>query len=148
MIHLDYVKSQTTNLGVMSSNLFGRAAISICYAGDHRSREILFRTAVSSSDTERAIQRRGMPLRSAVLRAVRLPLKCQGGDPQIALPEREPVALPEADELLDRLVGEPGVGRIEDRLRLHRRIDGDPLELLRRQRFDFVSDPKAVLQER
>jgi hypothetical protein len=33
------------------------------------------------------------------------------GDPQIALPERDAVALGEAGELLDRIMGEPGVGR-------------------------------------
>jgi hypothetical protein len=58
------------------------------------------------------------------------------------------VALGEADQLLDRLVSEPGVGRMGDRLRLHRRVDGDPLEVLRRQRFRFVGDPQALLQER
>jgi hypothetical protein len=45
------------------------------------------------------------------------------GDPQIALPERDAVALGEADQLLDRLVGEPGVGRMGDRLRLHGGVD-------------------------
>ena len=70
------------------------------------------------------------------------------GDPQIALPERDAVALGEAGELLDRLVGEPSVGRMGDRLRLHRRVDGDPLEVLRRQRFRFVGDPQALLQQR
>ena len=70
------------------------------------------------------------------------------GDPQIALPERDAVALGEADELLDRPVGEPGVGRMGDRLRLHRRVDGDPLEVLRRQRFRLVGDPQTLLQER
>jgi hypothetical protein len=41
-------------------------------------------------------------------------------DPPIALPEHDAVALGEADQLLDRLVSEPGVGRMGDRLRLHR----------------------------
>ena len=63
------------------------------------------------------------------------------GDPQVALPERDAVALGEADELLDRLVDEPGVGRMGDRFRLHRRVDGDPLKVLRRQRSGFVGDP-------
>jgi hypothetical protein len=58
------------------------------------------------------------------------------------------VALGEADQLLDRLVSEPGVGRMGDRLRLHRRVDGDPLEVLGRQRFRFVGDPQALLQQR
>jgi hypothetical protein len=70
------------------------------------------------------------------------------GDSQVALPERDAVALGEADELLDRLVDEPGVARMGDRLRLHCRVDGDPLEVLRRQRFRFVGDPQALLQER
>ena len=35
-----------------------------------------------------------------------------------------------------------------DRLRLHGGVDGDPLEILGRQRFRFVGDPQTLPQER
>ena len=70
------------------------------------------------------------------------------GDPEIALPERDAIPLGEADELLDRLVHEPGVGGVRHRLGLDRRIDRDPLEVLGRERSGRVRYPQALLDQR
>src|SRR5579883_2476262 len=52
------------------------------------------------------------------------------GDAQIALAQRHRVAPGERDELHDRSMHEPRVGRMRDRLRLHRGVDHHPLEIL------------------
>ncbi|ESX09211.1 hypothetical protein X767_32960 [Mesorhizobium sp. LSJC264A00] len=50
------------------------------------------------------------------------------GQPHVALPEHDAVPLGLTHQDLDCLEVEPAVGRMGDRLRLHRRIDGDPLQ--------------------
>ena len=70
------------------------------------------------------------------------------GHPQIALAQRRRLALGQADQLLDRPVDEPGVGRMRDRLLLHGGVHHDPLEILGLDRLRSVRDRKALLQER
>ena len=60
----------------------------------------------------------------------------------------QPVLAGEAREPPDRRVQQPGVGREADRLRLHRGVDRDPLEVLRAQRPALMGDPQALGQEK
>jgi hypothetical protein len=52
------------------------------------------------------------------------------GHSRVALAQRDAGVLGEADQLLERPVRQPGVGRMRDRLGLHRGVDDDPLEIL------------------
>ena len=70
------------------------------------------------------------------------------GHPAIALPQRHIVALCEIDQLLQRAVAQPGVGRMGDRLRLHRGVDHHPLEIAGRQRPGLVRHRQALLEQR
>ena len=63
------------------------------------------------------------------------------GHPAIALPQRHFVALGKIDQLLQRPMAQPCVGRMRDRLRLHRGVDHHPLEIAGRQRPGLVSIP-------
>src|SRR5271166_4038312 len=69
------------------------------------------------------------------------------GDPEIALPQLDPVPPGKAGQLLDRLVDEPGVGRMGHRLGLDRSVDRNPLEVLGRQGARVVGDPQAFLKQ-
>ena len=70
------------------------------------------------------------------------------GHPQIALAQIDAVTLGEGDQLLKRPMHEPGVGRVRDRFRLYRRVDGDPLEVLALDRAGLVSHRQALLEQR
>ena len=70
------------------------------------------------------------------------------GDAQIALAQRHALALGEADELDDGAVHEASIGRMGDRLGLHRGVNGDALEVLGRDRAGFVRDRQALLDQR
>ena len=70
------------------------------------------------------------------------------GDPDIALTQDNAFALGQADELLDRAVHEPGVGRMSDRLGLHGGIHDHALEVHGRKRARLVRNRKALLQQR
>lgn len=56
------------------------------------------------------------------------------GEPQVALAQHHALGSGQIDQLLDRAVGEPGVGRMRDRLLPHGGVDHDPLQILRLQR--------------
>ena len=51
------------------------------------------------------------------------------GDPDIALTKRNPSLPGEANQLLQGPMHEPGIGRMGDRLGLHRRVHDDPLQV-------------------
>lgn len=55
------------------------------------------------------------------------------GGPEKALPQPNPMPPGEANQLLDRLVDHPGVGRMGHRLGLDRGVDRNSLEILGRQ---------------
>ena len=55
--------------------------------------------------------------------------RCGLGDPTIGLPQPHPVPGRQAVQPPDRRMQELGVGRETDRLRLHRGVDRDPLEV-------------------
>ena len=63
------------------------------------------------------------------------------GHPAIALAQLDAVALRQSDQLLQRAMTQPGVGRVGDRLWLHRGIDHHPLEIAGRQRPHLVRIP-------
>ena len=69
------------------------------------------------------------------------------GHPPIALPQRHIVASRQIDQLLDRAVAEPRVGRVRDRLRLHRGVDHHALEIAGRQRPGLVRHRQALLDQ-
>ena len=70
------------------------------------------------------------------------------GHPDIALPQPHIVAPGQIDQLLQRPVAEPRVGRMRDRLRLHRGVDHHPFEVARRQRPGLVRHRQALLKQR
>ena len=66
----------------------------------------------------------------------------------IALAQRHAVALGQVDQLLERPVHQPRIGRMGDRLGLHGRVDDHPLQILRRQRAGLVRHRQALLEQR
>lgn len=69
------------------------------------------------------------------------------GDPRVALAQLDAGLLGEPDQLLERPVHEARVGRMRDRLGLHRGVDDDPLEILRLQGAGLVGDREALLDQ-
>jgi hypothetical protein len=69
------------------------------------------------------------------------------GDPQIALAQLDPMALGELDQLLQRPVHEPCIGRVGDRLGLHGGVHRHPLQVLGLQRAGLVADRQALLDQ-
>jgi hypothetical protein len=74
--------------------------------------------------------------------------RCPFGHPPIALPQRHIVAPRQIDELLDCTMAEPRVGRVRNRLRLHRGVDHHALEIAGRQRPGLVRHRQAFLEQR
>ena len=70
------------------------------------------------------------------------------GDPQIALTQGHPLALGQGDQLFDRPVHEPGVGRMGDRLGLHGGVHRHPLQILGLDGACLMGDRQALLQQR
>src|SRR3984893_15122529 len=70
------------------------------------------------------------------------------GQAQIALAQFDPLAFGQIDQLLDRAVDEPGVGRMRDRFLLHCGVHHDPLEILGLDRSVPVRHREALLQQR
>ena len=70
------------------------------------------------------------------------------GQAQIALAQFDTLAFGQIDQLLDRAVGEPGVGRMRDRLLLHGGVHHDPFEIFGLDRPGPVRHRKALLQQR
>jgi len=68
--------------------------------------------------------------------------------PQIALAQLDTLAFGQIDQLLDRAMGEPGVGRMRDRFLLHGGIHHDPLEIFGLDRPAPVGHREALLQQR
>ena len=69
------------------------------------------------------------------------------GHPQIALAQRHALALGERHQLLDRPVHEPRVGRMRDRLGLHRGVHHHPLQVLGLDRAGLVRHRQALLEQ-
>ena len=70
------------------------------------------------------------------------------GQAQIALAQFDPLAFGQIDQLLDRAVGKPGVGRMRDRLLLHGGVHRHPLEIFGGDRTRPVGHREALLQQR
>jgi hypothetical protein len=70
------------------------------------------------------------------------------GYPQIALAQFDTLAFGQIDQLLDRAVDEPGVGRMRDRFLLHGGVHHDPLEIFGLDRPAPVRHREALLQQR
>ena len=70
------------------------------------------------------------------------------GQAQIALAQLDALAFGQIDQLLDRPVGEPGIGRMRDRFLLHGGVHHDPLEIFGLDRPGPVRHRKALLQQR
>ena len=68
--------------------------------------------------------------------------------PQIALAQRHALALGQRHQLLDRPVHQPGVGRMGDRLGLHRGVHGHALQILGLERAGLVRHRQALLEQR
>src|SRR6476660_1173987 len=67
--------------------------------------------------------------------------------PQIALTQLDTLAFGQIDQLLDRAMGEPGVGRMRDRFLLHGGVHHDPLEIFGLDRPAPVGYREALLQQ-
>src|SRR4030095_7727429 len=67
---------------------------------------------------------------------------------QMALAQLNVLALGQLHQLLDRAMGEPGVGRMRDRLLLHSGIYRNPFEIFGVDRPYAVGHRKALLQQR
>src|SRR5262245_61443651 len=70
------------------------------------------------------------------------------GQAQIALAQLNALALGQLHQLLDRAMGEPGVGRMRDRLLLHSGIYRNPFEIFGVDRPGAVGHREALLQQR
>ena len=70
------------------------------------------------------------------------------GEPEIALAQRDAVSLGEGDQLLDRPVGQPRVGRVRNRLRLDGRVDRDPFKILGGECPGLGGNRQALLDQR
>ena len=70
------------------------------------------------------------------------------GQAQIALAQFDTLAFGQIDQLLDRAVGEPGVGRMRDRFLLHGGVHHDPFEIFGLDRPAPVRHREALLQQR
>src|ERR1700722_10522433 len=70
------------------------------------------------------------------------------GHAPIALAQFDAIAFGQIDQLLDGAVGEPGIGRMRDRLLLHGGVHHDPFEILGLDRPGPVGHRKAFLQQR
>jgi hypothetical protein len=70
------------------------------------------------------------------------------GDPSIALAQLDAFVFGQIDQLFDRAVSEPRVGRMCDRLLLHGGVHHHPLEILGRDGASWVRHRKALLQRR
>ena len=70
------------------------------------------------------------------------------GHAQIALAQFDTLAFGQIDQLLDRTVGEPGIGRMGDRLLLDGGVHHDPLKVPGLDRLRSVRHRKALLQQR
>jgi hypothetical protein len=70
------------------------------------------------------------------------------GHPQIALAQFDTLAFGQIDQLLDRAMNEPGVGRMRDRFLLHGGVHHDPLEIFGLDRPAPVRHREALLQQR
>jgi len=68
------------------------------------------------------------------------------GQTQIALAQLDALAFGQIDQLLDRAVGEPGVGRMRNRFLLHGGVHHDPLKILGLDRPGPMCHRKALLQ--
>ena len=69
------------------------------------------------------------------------------GHPPIALPQRHTAALCKIDQLFQCAMAEPRIGRVRDRLRLHRRVDHHPFEIPGRQPAGLVRYRQALLEQ-
>jgi hypothetical protein len=70
------------------------------------------------------------------------------GRPQLALTQFDTLAFGQIDQLLDRAVGEPGVGRMRDRFLLYGGVRRNPLEIFGLYRPASVRRREALLQQR
>ena len=70
------------------------------------------------------------------------------GQAQIALAQLDTLAFGQIDQLLDRTVGEPGIGRMRDRFLLHGGVHHDPFEIFGLDRPAPMRHRKALLQQR
>src|SRR6266480_6239798 len=70
------------------------------------------------------------------------------GQAQIALAQLNALALGQLHQLLDRAMGEPGVGRMRDRLLLYSGIYRNPFEIFGVDRPYAVGHRQALLQQR
>ena len=74
--------------------------------------------------------------------------RCPLGQPVIVLPLRHTVAARQTDQLLQGLVAQLRIGRVGDRLGLHRRVDHHPFAIAARQRPALVRYRQALLDQR
>src|SRR5438094_5650722 len=70
------------------------------------------------------------------------------GQAQIALAQLNALALGQLHQLLDRAMGEPGVGRMRNRLLLYSGIYRNPFKIFGLDRPGAVGHRKALLQQR
>ena len=70
------------------------------------------------------------------------------GHAQIALAQFDTFAFGQIDQILDRPVGEPRIGRMRNRLLLDGGIHHDALKVLGLDRLGSVRHRKALLQQR
>src|SRR5215470_795267 len=68
-------------------------------------------------------------------------------DPPIALPQRHAIALGTFDQLLQRAMAKPRIGRMRDRFRLYRRVDHHAFEIPGRQCPGLVRHRQALLDQ-
>src|SRR5262249_5754771 len=68
-------------------------------------------------------------------------------DPPIALPQRHAIALGTFDQLLQRAMAKPRIGRMRDRFRLYRRVDHHAFEIPGRQCPGLVRHRQALLAQ-
>jgi hypothetical protein len=69
------------------------------------------------------------------------------GHAQVALAQFHTMVLGELDQLLQRPVHEPGIGRMGDRLGLHGGVHRHPLQVLGLERAGLVADRQALLDQ-
>src|SRR5258705_5139658 len=106
---------------------------------------------VADDAAEPGVQELKLPPGALELMGMRIAPDHDGGalgHPQIALAQLDTLAFGQIDQLLDRAMGEPGVGRMRDRFLLHGGIHHDPLEIFGLDRPAPVGHREALLQQR